>query len=489
MNELILSALEPGIVWELFEKISAIPRKSKHEEKIRQWLIDWANENSIDYSVDDTGNVLLRREATKGYEDYPVVILQAHMDMVCVKTPESPHDFSKDPIPLIIKDGVVTADGTSLGADNGIGMAIALACLVDPDIERGPIEVLMTVDEETGLTGAFGLKKGFFTGKYLINVDSEDIGEITISSAGGGDSHVELHPEKKSFDNHQAKRIEVRGLKGGHSGVDIHLPLLNSIKVITSILKDIGTAASIAIKKLEGGSAHNAIPRSAECVFLYDTEKSNTIQQSFDRWMSGIDKYLQDEPDLQVTLEEWEISDSKAITFDKSSTIIKLLDELPHGVISYSKDIDGLVETSNNLATVNYNTDSGNLRINLSIRSAKDSELDRVRDEIRTIGEKFGAKVTASPSYPGWEPETDSPFLKLVKNAYERVYGTEIKLRAIHAGLETGLFKKIDPSIQLVSIGPTITSPHSPDERLAIKDVAIIWNTIKLVLKEFNCHL
>ncbi|MHA1974891.1 MAG: aminoacyl-histidine dipeptidase [Candidatus Hodarchaeales archaeon] len=475
----ILKNLEPKLVWEIFEDISRVPRPSKKEAKIREWIKGWAKRNNLPVFEDQVGNILLRQDASKGYEKYPGIVLQGHVDMVCQKSPESNHDFNNDPIPLKIVDDYVTAEGTTLGADNGIGVAMALAVLVDETVQHGPIDVLLTVDEETGLTGAFALKPKFIRYKYLINLDSEDEGEITTGSAGGGDTQIIL---KTNFVGTKGEGIElsITGLKGGHSGIDIHLPRLNAIKVMAELVNTINKSIPIKISSIYGGSAHNAIPRDCTAWIIVDKEAGEKIDSIIEEWKNKNDDYFEKEPNLEVKYKKIMID----TYMEKGLGIIKLLGEIPHGPLTFSKTIQGLVETSNNLALVK--TEKREVRIFCSTRSSKDEELEKVRKSLKKLGKKFQASIKQGSAYPGWNPDISSPLIQLVKREYERYYGKEVKLSAIHAGLECGLFKGLDPELQIVSFGPEIKDGHSPDERVYINSVKLIWQVLKSVLERSN---
>ncbi len=479
MVKRILRNLEPQIVWNLFEEISQIPRESKKEEKIRKWIKNWAQNRQMMFKEDPTGNLLLSAYASNGCENHPGVILQAHLDMVAQKTPESSHDFDNDPIPLVIVEDYVTADGTTLGADNGIGIAIALAAISDPNLKHGPIDVLLTVDEETGLTGAFALRREFLNYQFLLNLDSEEEGKITVSSAGGGDTRFVLPVNWENKPSLTGFKLTVGGLMGGHSGVDIHRSRLNAIKILTEGLINMRQkVANFHICSIGGGSAHNAIPRDAYCEFLVDNPTG--VREIFIEWRRQIKSYKNNEPKINVGLQETPLDAFMTHT----NTLITLLYEIPHGALTYSKVMPDLVETSNNLALIETASDS--IKIIASTRSSYNEELKRVRNELQELGERVGVEVIQAPSYPGWQPELDSPFLKLIKQEYESEYGKEVKLKAIHGGLETGLFKGIDPELHIVSIGPTIKDAHSPQERVYITSVDLIWRTVKAIVSEID---
>ncbi len=475
-----LNGLEPAIIWNLFENISNIPRKSKQEEKIRDWVKNWANSYSIQWKEDKIGNLLLPQIASPGCESYPGVVIQAHLDMVAQKTPNSSHNFDNDPIPLQIIDDYVTADGTTLGSDNGIGMAMALATLIDDSFKHGPIEVLLTVDEEAGLTGAFALEKGFFSYKFLLNLDSEVEGEITVSSAGGGDTKISIpitYIEKPSYLGYE---LEISGLHGGHSGVDIDKARLNAIKLIFEGLMNIRSDTDLWLCDISGGSAHNAIPRDASVKFLVPNNKKREALKGFDTWNKTINRYREIEPNIKVKIEE--ITSNKGII--QTNDILSLIDEIPHGPIAMSEDFTDLVETSNNLAMIK-NLDNS-IIFSCSSRSSVGSSLDQVRNELKILGEKFSAEVSQGSGYPGWKSSLDSPFLMLVKQEYDQIFAKEVKLKGTHGGLECGLFIGLNPDLQIVSIGPEIKDAHSPQERVYINSVDIIWRIVKSVLTKMN---
>lgn len=478
-----ISELEPKLVWEIFEQITQVPRQSKKEEKIRAWVKDWAKKNNVEIkSEDKTGNLLLAVKATKGCEKYPTLIIQGHMDMVCQKIADYEIDFENDPIIAEIKDNIVTAKGTTLGADNGIGMAFGFAALIDKELQHGPIEVLLTVDEETGLTGAFAIKKGFFSGKYLLNVDSESIGSITISSAGGGDTNFILPAVMKEYSDYIAIKISIMGLSGGHSGVDIDLPKLNAIKVGVDALLNTPLHV-VRLHSITGGSAHNAIPRDFEAIILVPKKDKKETMNNLKTWKKRTLNISKDiEPKITIEIEE--SNEKKACTNEQTKAIIGLLDDINHGPLTYSKEIVGLVQTSSNLAVVK--TEEKSIHVNVSTRSSDNTELEEVRAKLVSTGEKYDAKVTLDEAYPGWKPQPDSPFLQLVKKQYQEVTETEIKLEAIHAGLECGMFLALDPELQVASIGPNIDNAHSPDESLEIESVGLLWEVIKKIIENMG---
>ncbi|MBD3191380.1 MAG: beta-Ala-His dipeptidase [Candidatus Heimdallarchaeota archaeon] len=491
MADEILGDLEPQIVWTIFEEITHIPRPSKKEEKIRQWVKAWAEKHGISLKEDEAGNILLSKAARPGCEDYPTLILQGHMDMVCEKEPGIDIDFDEDPIPIKRKENLVFAEGTTLGADNGIGMALGLAALVSEDLQHGPLEVLLTVDEETGLTGAFEMKEGFFSGKYLLNIDSERIGEITIGSAGGGKTEFKIPLSTKIWDDWKGIKIIIQGLKGGHSGVDIDLPRLNAIKVgVNALTKLFGAKkmrerreTMIILSDIHGGSAHNAIPRDLECEILVPGENVEEAKQILSTWKKRVlEEGKEIEPEMEIGILETE--QKKGFAREQSQAIYELLLKIHHGVHSFSKEIKGLVQTSSNLAVVSSKETEATIIV--STRSSVTKELEKVRKQLKKLGKKYNAKVIQDKAYPGWKPIPDSPFIELVEKVYTSVINKEAELRAVHAGLECGLFLALEPDLQVASIGPNINNAHSPDENIEIDSVAPIWEVIKGVIRNIN---
>ncbi len=483
MSNNILGNLEPKLIWEIFEEITTIPRPSNKEEKIRSWIKKWAKKNNITIKNEDkVGNLLLRKEATKGCEKFPTLVIQAHLDMVCQKNAGVEIDFENDPLTIVLEDNIVSAKGTSLGADNGIGMAYGLAALVDSELKHGPLELLFTVDEETGLTGAFALKPGFFSGKYLLNVDSEELGTITISSAGGGGTDFTLPINFKELQDSHAMEIFVSGLQGGHSGIDIDLPRLNAIKVGLDGLLTLQDE-NIQIKTIIAGTAHNAIPRNFTAGIVFPKENKKSVKKKLNDWKNKT-LSIGREAESKLKIEIKDSSASKAISKEKTKAVLELLESIFHGPISFSKEISGLVQTSNNLATVKMT--KKDIQVHVSTRSSVDEEMNEAREKLKKVGEEVGFIVKLDKAYPGWRPDTKSPFLKLVQEKYDEVTQTPTKLIAIHAGLECGLFLALDSNLQVASIGPNIKNAHSPDEYVEITSVGIIWNVIKKLIENMG---
>jgi len=480
-----ISNLEPKIVWKHFDEIRKIPRCSKHEEKLRDYILKFAKEHNLKSKTDNSGNVVLLKSASSGMEKKPTVILQGHMDMVCEKNSDFKFDFSKDPINLKLKGDVLTADGTTLGADNGIGVAISLAILEDKKLKHGPLEALYTVDEETGLTGAFALEPNMLTGKILLNLDSEDFGIVTVGCAGGGGSNIELPIKtQKANANMQSITVKVSGLRGGHSGVDIHEQRANAIKLLSRMLWKAQNDHKFYISEINGGDKHNAIPREAYAKISLDKSDKNEFVSTLKTEEKSIYGEIKPiDPNFKL-----EIIDSEKIqttlTDDSQIKVLDLLHGLPHGVDKMSYDIPHLVETSTNLATVSFNENEA--LIHLSTRSSIKSALQDLRDRIHAVAELSSAKITEEKPYPGWKPNLDSKILKLSKKIFKDMYGSEPKVEAIHAGLECGIIGEKFPSMDMISIGPTIKYPHSPEEQVNVSTVDKFYKYILKILENIS---
>ncbi|MCL2290962.1 MAG: aminoacyl-histidine dipeptidase [Bacteroidetes bacterium] len=478
-----LSKLYPHKMWEIFANICAIPHPSKHEEKILAWLKDWAKEHNIAYDQDETGNMVLRKPATPGYENRVPIIFQGHIDMVPQANSDSKHNFVTDPIlPRICDDGWVRATGTTLGADNGMGCAAAMAILIDKNIEHGPIEVLVTVDEETGMTGAFGLKPGFIKGNILINLDSEDEGELYVGCAGGLDANFELDYNLQATPaDMKGYEIAVTGLKGGHSGMDIILGRANANKVAMRLLKKGLENFDIHIANINGGSLRNAIPREAFVTLAAPANKTADFEKLMNGLIADIAKeFSGTEPDFKVELKP--IETPKQVMCKKcQEKVVNLVLATPNGVVRMSDSMPGLVETSTNLAIVK--TENGVLSVANLMRSSVESAKEALADDMRAIAELAGARIELRGGYPGWKPNLQSPILKTMMKVYENMYGKTPEIKAIHAGLECGLFSLAYPNWDMISCGPTIRSPHSPDERVNIESVGKFWDFLVETVK------
>jgi len=475
----VIENLEPKLVWKHFDEIRKIPRCSKHEEKIRKYVVDFAKSKNLEYKEDKVGNIVIRKKATSGMENKPIVILQGHMDMVCEKNSDVDFDFSKDAIKLLKEDGKITADGTTLGADNGIGVAMSLAILEDDTIKHGLIETLFTIDEETGLTGAFAMESDMLKGKIMLNMDSEDFGVITVGCAGGGDSQIKLPYKTQSLDdNYTGINVKVSGLRGGHSGVDIHEQRGNAVKLITRMLWKAKDDYKFYINEIKGGDKHNAIPREAYAKISIKKSEKDKFMKMLKQEGEDIKNEIKPiDPKFKVEFEDME-NIKTTLTDDTQNHLLNLLHGLPHGVDKMSYDIPDLVQTSTNLATVAFN--DKNVNIGMSTRSSIKSELQNLRDRIKSIAVLSGADVSEENPYPGWQPDLSSNILKLSKKIFKDMYNKEPVVEAIHAGLECGIIGEKFPGMDMISIGPTIKYPHSPEEYV---DIDTVDKTYKYVLK------
>jgi dipeptidase D len=466
----VIDNLEPKSVWKHFDEIRKIPRCSKREEKIREYIINFAKKNNLKFKTDKPGNIVISKQASKGMEGKSTVILQGHMDMVCEKNSSLKFDFTKDSIQLKLKGDILTADGTTLGADNGIGLAISLAILEDKNLRHGPLEGLYTVDEETGLTGAFALEPDMLKGKIMLNLDSEDFGVITVGCAGGGGSNIELPIKTQKINgNMESLTIKVLGLRGGHSGVDIHEQRANAIKLLGRILWKAQKNHKFYISEIKGGDKHNAIPREAYAIIALDkSEKEKFILAIKNEEKNIYQEIKPIDPNFKLETQDGKQIQS-ALTGESQIKVLNLLHGLPHGVDKMSYDISHLVETSTNLATISFSENK--VMIHLSTRSSIKTALQDLRDRICAIAELSGAKVIEDQPYPGWKPNLESKILKLSKKIFKDIYGEEPKVEAIHAGLECGIIGEKFPGMDMISIGPTLKYPHSPEEQLHVSTV------------------
>ena len=477
---------QPKEVFHYFDQITRIPRPSKKEEKMIAYLQDFAKEQGLACEVDHAGNVLIRKGATPGYEDRESIALQCHMDMVCEKDKDVDFNFETDAIQTYVEDGWVHARGTTLGADDGIGDAVCLAILASDSIEHGPIECLFTRDEETGLTGAMEMAPDFIESKILINLDSEEEGEICIGCSGGKDTVAELEYERAyAYPELHYARIEVRGLHGGHSGSEIDKGYANAVKLLARLLFRLGNEVEYVLASIEGGNLDNAIPREAHAVIGVAPEDRDALAAFVNVFRTHLqDEYKVMEPGLRVELDTVETPDY-CIDTDTANDLIFALVACPHGVIEMSREIDGLVQTSTNLASVKMQNEDEEdaLMVVTSQRSSIDSQIDMVGDMVRATFEAIGAGVYEHSPYPGWEPNTDSQILKIACESYRALYDTDPKVYAIHAGLECGLFRQKRPELDMISVGPTMLYVHSPAERLEVASVGKFWDYILDILK------
>jgi len=484
MQELL--NLQPKEIWKYFDQITQIPRASGKEEQMINFLLNFAKEHNLETDKDSVGNIVIRKKANNPNHNGKTVILQSHMDMVCEKNSDKVHNFDKDPIQTWIDGDWVKAKGTTLGGDDGIGIAAALAILESTTLKHGPLECFFTVDEETGMTGAFGLQPGFLKGEILINLDSEDEGELFIGCAGGKDTTVELGYKKESVPSgYYSCKISISGLTGGHSGDDIEKGYGNSNKILNRFLYQLSTKTDLRISRFDGGNLRNAIPREAFAIISVPSSYKELVSRDLNIYSSDIrSEFSVTEMNLKL-----EISTVQTPEFviDKD-TKVKLLNSLyacPHGVIAMSQTLKGLVETSTNLASVKFKDDN-KIIIGTSQRSSVNSSLDDIACMVARVFELAGAKITHSDGYPGWNPKLDSEILRITEKAYIKLFGNKPIVRAIHAGLECGLFLTKYPGLDMVSFGPTIKGAHSPDERMNIKTVQKFWDLLIEVLENIN---
>jgi len=478
----ILSALKPELVWTYFEEICSIPRLSKNEAKIREYLKDFALKNGLEAKEDKAGNILIVKPASPGMENRKCVVLQSHMDMVGEKNADHQHDWTRDSIVPIINGEWVTASGTTLGADDGIGIACQMAILSDKKIKTGKIECLFTVDEESGMTGAISLNPGFFEGRILLNLDSEDEGILYIGCAGGMDTvgEIKYHPQAPGKGS-RALELSVTGLRGGHSGDEIHKGYGNSVKIMNRLLWNLSNEYNIALSYFDGGNLRNAIPREAFAkIVVPDDEKENISGWIRNFYSSMVDELGDIEKDLRISERDADLPGS---VMDKPSQerLLSALTCCPHGPLAWSKEMDDLVETSTNLASVKFVEDN-TIRIVTTQRSSIDSSKRDAAAMVESCLKLAGATVEHSAGYPGWRPNISSAILNITKNSYLKLFGKDPQVRAIHAGLECGLiFEKIR-GIDMISFGPTIRGAHTPEEKIEIKTAQMFWDLLLDVL-------
>ena len=477
--------LEPKLVWEQFDDITKVPRPSKKEGKIIEWLVAFAQKHGFDYQTDETGNVVMRKAATPGFEDRPAVILQSHMDMVCEKNSNVEFDFENDPIETYIDGEWVKAKGTTLGADCGIGMAAALAVLLDNSLEHPAIEALFTVDEETGLTGAFGLGEGMLTGKYLVNLDSEDEGELFIGCAGGVDTVATMTYESEELpEEYVFVRLEIGDLLGGHSGDDIDKGRANSNKLLARFLYNAIDKFQVALAEFDGGNLRNAIPREAFAVVgVPAAEKEDFEERYLEFGQMMMEEFKHTEPRMRFAVSDVEVAPKHVMSNDDMCYLLLTLVGLPNGVLGMSFAMPGLVETSSNLASVKFDLEKQEIKVTTSQRSSVESAKLYAAQHIESVFYLAGFDVEHSDGYPGWAPNPDSKLLTESVECYRRLFNKEPKVRAIHAGLECGLFLEKYPHLEMVSFGPTLRGVHSPDERLEISTVDKFWKLLVELLR------
>ncbi|GMG88515.1 aminoacyl-histidine dipeptidase [Biformimicrobium ophioploci] len=469
-----IAQLAPQALWQQFARLCEIPRPSKHEDKVVKAIIEFATNRGLHVQQDKIGNVILKKPATPGMEDRAPLAMQSHVDMVPQKNADTEHDFINDPIRPYIDGDWVTAEGTTLGADNGIGVAAILALLDSRDIPHGPLEALLTIDEEAGMTGASNLEPGYFDADLLLNLDTEDEGELYVGCAGGVDVNVSLpyQPEPVPA-GHIALQLAVRGLLGGHSGVDIHLERGNANKIANRIIAcALEKAPSLRIAALNGGSLRNAIPRESFTTLVLAEADKPAFETAFNDCVQEVAAELGNEPNLSVTLEA---ADRPATMLDAGAqaALIRALRVCPNGVARMSLALEGIVETSNNMAIVKTSDDA--VQVQCLVRSLSNSARDEHAQSIAELFRLAGGEASIDNSYPGWTPNMDSPLLAMMKDTFQKLYGNEPAVKVIHAGLECGLLGHVYPNWDMVSFGPTIRRAHSPDEKVHIESVGKFW--------------
>lgn len=478
-----ISELDPKILWKHFYSLTQIPRPSKKEEQVIAYMKKFGEDLGLETIVDEVGNVIIKKAATPGMENRKTVVFQGHLDMVPQKNSDKDFDFVKDPIETLIDGEWVTADGTTLGADNGIGVAAAMAVLQSTTLKHGPVEALFTIDEETGMTGAFGLKPGLLNADILINLDSEDEGELYVGCAGGIDVNAKLeYTEEDVPAGMTAYLIEAKGLKGGHSGMDIPLGRANANKILFRFLMQAEADFGIRVGKVSGGDLRNAIPREAHAVVCVPSDHCSKFE-AFAGNYNGIYKneFADTEPDLSFTYTKTDAPARVAAAADQYK-IIRAVFATPHGVERMSSSMPGLVETSNNLAIVKMI--DGKFGMSCLTRSSVDTAKEGTAWKIAAIYHLIDADVSLEGEYPGWKPNMDSPILKTCQEVYNKKYGKVPEIKAIHAGLECGLLGGVYPNFDMISFGPTIRFPHSPDEKVKIDTVQKFWDFIVAMLEE-----
>jgi dipeptidase D len=478
----VFTGLKPETLWHYFYELNQIPRESKHEAEAGKYIIKIARELGLPCQQDEAGNVLVTKPATAGYENKPKVCLQGHLDMVCEKNSGTEHNFRRDPIKMKIDGDYVRAEGTTLGADNGIGLSAMLSVMAAKDLVHPPLEFLFTIDEETGLTGANSLKPGFVTAQILINGDSEEDGALYVGCAGGKDTQIALPIEWESAPaGCQAVAVKITGLKGGHSGLDINKGRGNGNRLLNRFLWNANSKFDLRLAAISGGSKHNAIPREAEALLVIASKDL----QDFKKLVSGYEIIFQNEYKGKETgirmITEDAVKPVKVFTKAFQSRLFNLLYALPHGVIAMSYAIPELVETSTSLAIIR--TEGNEVQILTSQRSSVESAINDIADKVKATGLLAGGKVIQGGGYPGWNPDMNSNILQIMKSTYQELYGSEPEVKAIHAGLECGIIGKTVPGIDMISFGPTIINPHSPDEVVVIKTVEKFWQLLCKTLR------
>ena len=477
-----IQELQPSGIWKNFHSLTQIPRPSKKEAKVIAFMKQWGEDHGLETMVDDCGNVIMRKPATPGMENRKGVILQAHLDMVPQKNDGNPHDFENDPIETHIEDGWVKANGTTLGADDGLGAAAAMAVLEATDIEHGPVEALFTIDEETGMTGANLLKPGVLQGDILLNMDSETEGELYVGCAGGIDNIGTWTPSYEAVPAGMvAYKLFVKGLKGGHSGMDINIGRANANKVLNTMMLMAADKYGLRMACIDGGSLRNAIPREAMAIVVVPEAKKAEFEEYAKEYEEVVKEEFEGiEPEMAILCEPAEMP-KQVIDLTTQDNLFCAIARYPNGVIAMSNDFEGTTETSSNLATIKM--DEGKIVCASLTRSLVDADKDKLAAQIRKNLTDNGAEAYSTGDYPGWKPNPNSPILNTMKTVYQEKFGKEAKVMVIHAGLECGILGSKYPHWDMVSFGPTLVHPHSPDEALLIESVAPFWEFLVETLK------
>jgi dipeptidase D len=476
--------LKPAVVWSSFKALTQVPRPSGHEEKVREYLLGWAKERGFAGRTDEVGNLLIVVPATPGREKVATVVLQGHLDMVGEKNNDVEFDFVNDPIRVVLDGDFLRADGTTLGADNGIGVAMAMAIAIDPEAAHGPLELFFTVEEETGLTGAQGLKPGFLSGLRLVNIDSEEEGAIFAGCAGGCDTDTAFALEFGELPgDFEAVSVQVKGLAGGHSGLTIHENRANALKLLAMWLEEVAQTHEMSLTLFKGGDKHNAIPRESEAVVAGPQGLRAAVEKVADSLKARlVQEYSGTDPRLELVIGKAGATDG--LSAEDSKRFLDLLNSIPHGVDAMSKDIAGLVETSTNMARIDWEEERA--VVLHSSRSSVASALERIKGRITAIARLAGAKAEHGNGYPGWQPNLESKLLAKAKESYREVTGQDAQITAIHAGLECGIIGEKYPGMEMVSFGPNMYDVHSPDERLSVSSTARFYEYLKAFIASLD---
>lgn len=477
--------LQPQLVWKNFNKLCSVPHPSHHLEKITKVIVDFGKEHGLETIVDKAGNIIIRKPATPGRENAIPVVLQAHMDMVPQKNNDKVHNFETDPIEPMIDGEWVRANGTTLGADNGVGVAAGMAILESKDIQHGPLELFVTADEETGMYGAFGMEPGTLKGNILLNLDSEDFGELYVGCAGGVDANISWkYQGVAAIADDVALKVTIKGLKGGHSGLEINCGRANANKLLFRFLKEVISLYEARLAKVEGGNMRNAIPREAYAVISVPSEEVENIKKLVEEYADLFNKeYSITENKIEVLCEEIEMPEL-IIPEEIQDDLVNAITGCPNGVFRMIPAIPDTVETSMNLSIIEAN--ATDISVKCLLRSSVDSKKEELASMVESVFTLAGAKVEFSGSYSGWNPNLDSTILNTMKEVYKQEFGEEAAVKVIHAGLECGILGAIEPKLDMVSFGPTIRHPHSPDEKINIESVGKFWKLLVATLEHLK---